>query len=158
MRDAISDAAPKPARQLFEAIVHVRERAANGRALTKKRFASASTIHNRFLEWEVAGIFASIWRAGLAEYDQMASIAWRWQSIDRTMFKGRWRWRQSGPTRQIGRNKGSKCHLLVDGGEVPLSLVVTGANQHDVTQLEQVLSAIMVKRKTPSKRRSKLYG
>jgi len=32
---------------------------------------------------------------------------------------------------------------------------VTGANRHDVTQLDAVLQAIMVKRKTPSKRRSK---
>ena len=36
-----------------------------------------------------------------------------------------------------------------------MSLVVTGANEHDVTQLDQVLSAIMVKRKMPSMRRSK---
>lgn len=43
----------------------------------------------------------------------------------------------------------------MDGRGVPLSLVVTGANRHDVTQLEQLLGAIMVKRKTPSKRRSK---
>ena len=43
----------------------------------------------------------------------------------------------------------------MDGRGVPLSLVVTGANQHDVTQLDAVLQAIMVKRKTPSVRRSK---
>ena len=43
----------------------------------------------------------------------------------------------------------------MDGRGVPLSLVVTGANRHDVTQLEEVLCAIMVKRKTPSVRRSK---
>ena len=43
----------------------------------------------------------------------------------------------------------------MDGRGVPLSLVVTGANQQDVTQVEQVLQAIMVKRKTPSMRRSK---
>jgi len=43
----------------------------------------------------------------------------------------------------------------VDGRGVPLSLVVTGANEHDVTQLDAVLQAIMVKRKTPSVRRSK---
>jgi putative transposase len=43
----------------------------------------------------------------------------------------------------------------VDGRGVPLSLVVTGANKHDVTQLDAVLQAIMVKRKTPSTRRSK---
>ena len=43
----------------------------------------------------------------------------------------------------------------MDGRGVPLSLVVTGANRHDVTQLDVVLKAIMVKRKTPSMRRSK---
>jgi IS5 family transposase len=36
-----------------------------------------------------------------------------------------------------------------------LSLVVTGANRHDVTQLDAVLQAIMIKRKAPPKRRSK---
>ncbi len=34
--------------------------------------------------------------------------------------------------------------MLVDGRGVPLSLVVTGANRHDVSQLEAVLDAIMV--------------
>ena len=43
----------------------------------------------------------------------------------------------------------------MDGRGVPLSLVVTGANQHDVTQVDQVLTAIMVRRKTPGTRRSK---
>ena len=43
----------------------------------------------------------------------------------------------------------------MDGRGVPLSLIVTGANEHDVTQLDQVLEAIMVKRKSPSVRRSK---
>ena len=43
----------------------------------------------------------------------------------------------------------------MDGRGVPLSLVVTGANEHDATQLGAVLQAIMVKRKTPSIRRSK---
>ncbi len=69
--------------------------------------------------------------------------------------KRRWRKRLSDPTRRIGEKKGSKRHLLVDGRGVPLSLVVTGANRHDVTQLEAVLLAIKVKRKTPTVRRSK---
>lgn len=43
----------------------------------------------------------------------------------------------------------------MDGRGVPLSLVVTGANRHDVSQLEAVLKAIMVKRATPPQRRSK---
>ena len=45
--------------------------------------------------------------------------------------------------------------MLVDGRGVPLSLVVTGANRHDVSQLEAVLDALIVKRANPPKRRSK---
>ena len=45
--------------------------------------------------------------------------------------------------------------MLVDGRGVPLSLVVTGANRHDVSQLDNVLSSIMVKREIPTERRSK---
>lgn len=36
-----------------------------------------------------------------------------------------------------------------------MSFIVTGANRHDVTQLDAVLSSIMVKREVPSERRSK---
>jgi len=36
----------------------------------------------------------------------------------------------------------------VDGRGVPLSLVVTGANRHDVTQLELVLEEIVIDRPT----------
>jgi putative transposase len=43
----------------------------------------------------------------------------------------------------------------VDGRGAPLSLVVTGANRHDVSQLDAVLSAIIVKRPSPQQRRSK---
>lgn len=78
---------PKPARQVFEAIVYVLRTGCQWKALPKERFGSASAIHKRFLEWEEAGLFESIWQAGLAEYDQMQGIAWRWQSIDGAMFK-----------------------------------------------------------------------
>ena len=49
-------------------------------------------------------------------------------------------------TQRIGGKKGTKRHLLVDGRGVPLSIVVTGANRHDVTQLEVVLDEIMIYR------------
>lgn len=32
-------------------------------------------------------MFEALWRAGLAEYDDMEGIAWRWQSIDGSMLK-----------------------------------------------------------------------
>ena len=36
--------------------------------------------------------------------------------------------------------------MLVDGAGVPLALVVTGANRHDVSQLQTVLDSIVIKR------------
>ncbi len=42
--------------------------------------------------------------------------------------------------------------LLVDAHGVPLSLIVTAANHHDVTQLEPVLDAIMHRRPRSGKR------
>ena len=59
------------------------------------------------------------------------------------------------PIPPTGGKNGSKRHLLVDGRGVPLSLVVTGANRHDVSQLEAVLDAIVVERANPPLRRHK---
>ena len=43
----------------------------------------------------------------------------------------------------------------MDGRGVPLSIIVTGANRHDVSQLEAVLDAIVVDRPASPERRSK---
>jgi transposase len=43
--------------------------------------------------------------------------------------------------------------LLVDEHGVPLSLVVTGANRHDVTQLETVLDAVVIERPKVTKKK-----
>ena len=40
--------------------------------------------------------------------------------------------------------------MLVEERGVPLSLVVTGANRHDVTQLEIVLDTIVIERPEPT--------
>jgi putative transposase len=93
---------------------------------------------------------------GLAEYDEFEGIAWRWQSIDGAMMKAPLAYKALDPTQRIGEKNGSKRHLLVDGRGVPLSLVVTGANRHDVSQLEAVLDAIMVERPNPPMRRTSI--
>lgn len=51
---------PKPARQVFEAIVYVLRTGCQWKALPKERFGSASAIHKRFLEWEAAGFFEAL--------------------------------------------------------------------------------------------------
>lgn len=48
--------------------------------------------------------------------------------------------------RLTGGKQGSKRHVLTDGNGIPLPIVLTGADRHDVTQIEAVLDNIMVER------------
>ena len=77
----------KDARLVFEAIVYVLRTGCQWKALPSERFGSASAVHQRYLDWEKAGLFEALWKKGLAEYGDMAGIAWRWQSIDGAMMK-----------------------------------------------------------------------
>lgn len=78
---------PIPARKIFEAIVFVLRTGCQWQALPKERFGSPSAIHTHYMRWMKAGFFVALWRAGLAEYDEMEGISWSWQSIDGAMVK-----------------------------------------------------------------------
>ena len=64
-----------PPRQVFSAIVYVLRTGCQWKALPKE-FGSASAVHLHFQQWHQAGFFVALWRAGLAEYDEMEGIAW----------------------------------------------------------------------------------
>jgi transposase len=49
---------------------------------------------------------------------------------------------QTGPNPTDRRKPGSKHHIITDGNGIPLAVTVTGANQHDVTQLIPLVDAI----------------
>ena len=78
---------PLDSRKVFEGIIDVLRTGCPWKALPEERFGSASSIHKYFLAWKRAGVFARLWRKGLAEYDAMEGIAWAWQSIDGAMVK-----------------------------------------------------------------------
>lgn len=103
---------PKPARLVFEAIVYVLRTGCQWKALPRERFGSASAVHKRFLEWEQAGFFEALWQAGLAEYDEMAGIAWRWQSIDGALLKAPLAQEAVGPNPTDRGKKGKQAPPL----------------------------------------------
>ena len=49
---------------------------------------------------------------------------------------------KTGPSPVDRRKSGSKHHLVVDAGGVPLAAILTSANRHDVTQLLPLIEAI----------------
>ena len=67
--------------------------------------------------------------------------------------KLRWPRKRWAITPLIGGKKGSKLSLLVDGAGVPLSLIVSGTNRHDVKLLAITLDSIVVVRPKVSRRR-----
>jgi|SRR6266849_58887 len=78
---------PLSKRRILEAIVFVARTGIQWKALPKESFGAASSIHSYFQQWVNAGVFQTIWKAGLAEYDEMEGIAWVWQSADGGMVK-----------------------------------------------------------------------
>jgi transposase len=78
---------PMAPRTVFAAIVYVLRTGCQWKALPKEVYGSASSVHKYFWEWKRKGVFVRLWRKGLAEYDEMEGIAWRWQSIDGAMVK-----------------------------------------------------------------------
>ena len=78
---------PLPARKVFEGIVYVLRTGCQWKALPKEQFGSGSAVHRRFQKWARAGFFLALWKAGLADYDELRGILWDWQSIDGAMTK-----------------------------------------------------------------------
>ena len=73
--------------KIFEGMVYVLPTGCQWKALPKERFASSSAIHTHFLRWAESGFLLTLWPAGLAEYDQMEGISWKWPSIDGAIVK-----------------------------------------------------------------------
>lgn len=46
-----------------------------------------STVHDRFKEWQEAGVFEKLWQIGVKEYDQKKGLDWEWQCMDGAITK-----------------------------------------------------------------------
>jgi len=75
-----------PDRKAFEAMIYVLRTGIQWNALPKEMGAS-STVHERFQEWERAGLFERLWEDELCHYDELEGIEWEWQAIDGVMSK-----------------------------------------------------------------------
>jgi transposase len=117
---------PKDYRLVFEAIVFVLRTGIQWKALPKERFGSASAIHAYFLRWHRHGFFEKLWQAGLAEYDYMEGIAWRWQSVDSASIKAPLARETSGPN---STDRGKKRKQATHPGGRAWRPAITGRNR-----------------------------
>lgn len=73
-------------RQAMTAILYVLRTGIQWKALPRS-LGAASTVHDRFQEWQEAGVFRRLWEAGLHAYDETRGIEWTWQAMDGAMTK-----------------------------------------------------------------------
>src|SRR5437763_16966088 len=78
---------PTPDRVCMEAILFVLRTGCQLKARNATRFCPGSTAHDRFQVWVQAGVFRSLWQAGLLAYDDFKGLDWDWLSLDGCMTK-----------------------------------------------------------------------
>ena len=96
-------------RLYFEAIVYVLRTGIIWNSLPREMFGGlgSSAVHKRFLDWEAVGFFDAVWRKGLAEYDELEGISWKWQSADSSSVKAALAKESVGPN---PTDRGKKRH------------------------------------------------
>ncbi len=76
-----------PNRAAMDAILLVLRTGMQWNALDDTGVCTCSSAYRRFREWVDAGVFATFWRLGLLEYDELKGIDWSWLALDGTMTK-----------------------------------------------------------------------
>jgi putative transposase len=76
-----------PDRQCADAIFYVLRTGCQWGALDATDLCRRSTAHDRFQEWEAAGVFLKLWKAGVEKFDELQGIDWGWLSMDGAMTK-----------------------------------------------------------------------
>ncbi|WP_110766508.1 IS5 family transposase [Planctopirus hydrillae] len=98
-----------------------------------------STAHDYFKEWVRLGVFGQLWQLALAHYDELVGLDWRWQSVDAAMTKSPLGGEMTGKNPTDRGKQGTKRSIIADAVGIPLCLVISGANTHDIHLLEGTL-------------------
>jgi transposase len=77
----------KPDRDCLNGILFVLRTGCQWKALDATKICPGSTAHDRFQEWEKAGVFAKLFDTALKRYDELRGIDWSFLSLDGAMTK-----------------------------------------------------------------------
>ena len=99
---------------------------------------SVTTCWRRFAEWAHAGVFERLHEVLLGELGAAGLLDWSRVSVDSFSLRAT-RGDHTGANPVDRAKPGSKLHLAVEGGGLPLALLVTGANTNDSLVFEGLL-------------------
>lgn len=106
----------------------------------------SSTLHQRFQEWQQAGIFLKVMMLMVRFYARRRGIQGLFQALDSKTGPAPLGGSQSGKSPVDRGKRGSKIHWLVDQRGAPLAVCITGANVHDKWLADELIISIVVPR------------
>jgi transposase len=105
-------------------------------------FPSGQTCRRCLRRWQRAGVWQRIFEKLLAELQAKHKIDWYRTLVDSASVRAPCGGEKTGPNPTDRRKLGSKHHMLTDANGIPLAVILTEANRHDVTQLLPLLDKI----------------
>ncbi len=111
--------------------------------------------------WHECGVWQCLQEVLLAQLRYADRIDWSRAAVDSSSVRALKGGDQTGPNPTDRARTGSKHHVLTDGQGAPLSVQLTAANTHDVTQLLSLTDAVPPVGGQPGRPRQRpeeLYG
>lgn len=100
------------------------------------------TCWRRLRDWQAAGVWQQLHEVLLAELNAADQIDWSRAIVDSSLLRAMCGGAKIGPNPTDRRKPGSKHHVLTDAQGVPLVVILTGANVHDVKELLPLVDSI----------------
>jgi len=127
---------------------------------------SGMTCWRRLRDWQEAGVWQAFHhllldRLGRDRLGRAGLIDWSRCSLDSASLPAKAGGAATGPNPTDRGKPGSKRHLVVDRQGIPLAVLLTAANVHDSTVLEEALDAVPPVRQPrgrPRRRPRKLHA
>jgi transposase len=134
---------PSEARRVLNGILFVLRTGVPWRSLPATTdFPSGHTCRRRLRRWHKAGVWQRLFETLLAELQKRHQIDWYRALVDSASLRAPCGGAKTGPNPTDRRKLGSKHHLLTDAQGIPLAVILTKANRHDVTQLLPLLDKV----------------
>lgn len=124
-------------------------------------FPSGHTCRRYLLRWHRAGVWRALQRLLLAELRRKGRLHFSYAAVDSVSQRAPAGGRKTGKHPVDRAKPGVKHHVLTDAKGVPLAVIITGANRHDVTQLLPLIEKIPEIGGRPGRSRKRpgaLYG
>lgn len=105
-------------------------------------FPSGHTCRRRLRRWHKTRVWQRLFETLLAELQRTDQIDWYRAVVDSATVRAPCGGAKTGPNPTDRRKLGSKHHLLSEAHGIPLAVILTKANRHDVTQLLPLLDKV----------------